>query len=89
MVVPNNELRRRMISTGLVVLSFVVAAVVLFAFFGIRLDGWGGVLLGACGAVYCAAGNPGYLGVAVFPISVVLIFVGGAAMFIRRFRKSA
>ena len=78
-----------MISTGLVVLGFAVAAVMLFAFFGIRLSGWGGVLLGACGVVYCAAGNPGYLGVAVFPISVVLIFVGGAAMFIRRFRKSA
>ena len=40
-----------MISTGLVVLGFAVAAVMLFAFFGIRLGGWGGVLLGACGVV--------------------------------------
>jgi hypothetical protein len=77
-----------MISTGLIVLDFAVAAVVLFAFFGIRLDGWGGILLGACGVVYCVAGNPGYLGVAVFPLPVVLIVVGVAAISIRHFRKS-
>lgn len=77
-----------MMSSGVLLIGFLVVAIVIFGATGLRFLGWGGLILGACGGAYLLWGNPSYDAIIVFPLSALSTIVGGATILGRLYCKS-
>jgi hypothetical protein len=77
-----------MLSAGVLFALGLAAALVLVSMLGLRLDGWGGVVLGAAGMFYCYTAAPSRMVLVVLPLSLLFLLVGGVTLAVRNLRKS-
>jgi len=75
-----------MLSAGVVSLACLIAVLSLSAVIGRRCSGWGVVVLGAAGGLYSVLTYPQRLLLVIFPLSVLLMLIGGISVASRRLR---
>jgi hypothetical protein len=75
-----------MMTAGLILVFVLAVSLFVAPLIGMRVDGWGGVIVGASGIVYCFITDPTYILVVVFPLSLGLLVIGGAGLVSRKFR---
>ena len=79
--------RNALLSSGLIIVGVLGIALILCGLTGLRVDGWGGVCLGAGGFAYCYMSQPAYMLMVVFPLSVLLFAAGVLGLAAKRFRR--
>jgi hypothetical protein len=77
-----------MLSTGLITIVFLAAALVLTLALGMRLDGWAGAIIGTVGIIYCYTATASLSQLPVWFLSWTLILYGVVALVVRRLQKS-
>lgn len=77
-----------MMTAGLILALAMAVSLIVLPVIGMRVDGWGGVLLGTSGIAYCFLTYPDYILLVLFPLSLGLLVIGGAGLVIRRLRGS-
>lgn len=78
---------KALLSSGLTIVGILGVALIFCGLTGVRVDGWGGVCLGAAGIVYCYTSQPAYILIVVFPLSALLLAIGVTGLVVRRFFK--
>lgn len=69
-----------MLTSGVLIVACLVAALILFALLPVRRSRWGGVLLGLCGLVYSFIAYPDRIALIVLPLSAGLFLLASAAL---------
>ena len=75
-----------MMTAGLMVIIVLGVSLVLMPHIGMRVDGWGGLLLGAGGIAYCFITDPGYIVLVALPLSLGLLVIGSSGLVFRKIR---